>query len=50
LSIFTILPRPYRAETIEHFNLTLTETVGLDEKTYFSFQCYDIYGNKITKG
>ena len=47
---FTIFPGPCRADTNEHFNLTPTESAELNEKTYFSFQCYDEYGNKITKG
>ena len=50
IPIFTILPGPCRAENNEHFDLTPTKTAIVNVKTYFSFQCYDVYGNKITKG
>jgi len=50
LPIFTILPGPCRAETNEHFDLTPLDDAEVNVKTYFSFQCYDVYGNKITKG
>ena len=50
ISIFTILPGPYRPGTNEHFDLTSTENAELNTKTYFSFQCFDMYGNKINKG
>ena len=50
LPIFTILTGPCRAENNTHFDLTTLNEPQEGEFGYFSFQCYDIYNNKITHG
>ena len=50
LPIFNVLPGPCRAETNEHFDLTPLDGVQKYDDAYFTFQCYDIYDNKITEG
>ena len=50
LPIFTILPGPCRAENNDHFDLTPLNGTQKYDDAYFTFQCYDIYDNKITKG
>ena len=50
LPIFTILTGPCRAENNEHFDLSPLNETQEGEIGYFSFQCYDIYNNKITHG
>ena len=50
LPIFTILPGPCRAENNEHFDITPLEEVQKYDDAYFTFQCYDIYGNIIDHG
>ena len=50
LPILTVLNGPCRAETNEHFNTTMLTGWVTQKPVYFTFQCYDVYGNKITKG
>ena len=50
LPIFTILPGPCRAENNDHFDLSPLNETQEGEIGYFSFQCYDIYNNKINHG
>jgi hypothetical protein len=50
LPIFTILAGPCRATNNDNFDLTPLENVETNENAHFSFQCYDIYGNKIGQG
>ena len=50
LPIFTIIPGPCRAENNDHFDLSPLDETQEGEIGYFSFQCYDIYNNKITHG
>ncbi|MBO6243899.1 MAG: hypothetical protein J6O41_04970 [Clostridia bacterium] len=47
---FTILTGPCFAEDNTHFDLTPLEDAEVSLKTHFTFQCYDIFNNKITKG
>ena len=50
LPIFTILTGPCRADNNDNFDLSPLDDITTNTKTYFSFQCYDIYNNKITHG
>ena len=50
LPVFTILPGPCRAENNEHIDLSTLDSVQKYDNAYFTFQCYDIYNNKITHG
>ena len=50
LPIFTILPGPCRADNNEHFDKTPLEDVQKYDEAYFTFQCYDAYGNIIDHG
>ena len=50
IPVFTILIGPCYAETNEHFINKTLENAEVNTPTYFSFQCYDIYNNKITSG
>ena len=50
LPIFTILAGPCRADNNEHFDLTPLEDVQKYDEAYYTFQCYDIYGNIIEHG
>ena len=50
LPIFTILTGPCRAENNTNFDLSTLNETQEGEFGYFSFQCYDIYNNKITHG
>ena len=50
LPIFTILTGPCYAKTNEHFDFSPLNNTEISLKTYFSFECYDRYNNKITKG
>ena len=47
---FTILTGPCFAEDNTHFDLTPLEDAEVKLKAHFTFQCYDIFDNKITKG
>jgi len=47
---FTILTGPCFAEDNTHFDLTPLEEAEVSLKAHFTFQCYDIFNNKITKG
>ena len=50
LPILTVLPGPCRAETNEHFDTSMLTGWVSQRPVNFTFQCYDIYQNKITKG
>ena len=50
LPIFTILTGPCYAENNDHFDLSNLNNTEISVKTYFTFQCYDKYNNKISKG
>jgi len=50
LPIFTILTGPCYAEDNDNFDLTPLEDAEVSVKAHFTFQCYDIFENKITKG
>ena len=50
LPIFTILPGPCRADNNKHFDITPLKDVQKYDDAYFTFQCYDVYGNKIEHG
>ena len=50
LPIFTIIAGPCRANNNDHFDLTTLNKTQEGEIGYFTFQCYDIYNNKITYG
>ena len=50
LPIFTILTGPCFAENNTHFDLTPLNDAEVSVKAYFTFQCYDIFENKITVG
>jgi len=47
---FTILTGPCYAENNTNFNLSSLDEAEVNLKAHFSFQCYDIFNNKITKG
>ena len=47
---FTILTGPCFAENNSHFDLTPLNDTEVSLKAYFTFYCYDKFGNKITKG
>jgi hypothetical protein len=50
LPILTVLSGPCRAEDNRHFNTTMLTGWVSQKPVNFTFQCYDIYENKITKG
>ena len=50
IPIFNILAGPCRAENNDKFDITPLEKVQKYDKAYFTFQCYDVYGNKIEQG
>ena len=50
LPIFTFVPGPCRAEDNSHFDLTQLDGIVTSKEVSFTFQCYDIYNNIITKG
>ena len=47
---FTILTGPCYAENNTNFDLSPLDNAEVSLTTYFSFQCYDKFNNKITKG
>ena len=50
LPLLTFEAGPCRAETNENFDLSNLNGVKSEKPVSFSFQCYDIYNNKITHG
>ena len=50
LPIFKILTGPCYAENNTNFDLSHLNDTVVNIKTYFTFYCYDSFGNKITKG
>ena len=47
---FTIVTGPCYASNKSHFDLTPLNDAEVSLKTYFAFDCYDQFNNKITKG
>ena len=47
---FTIVPGPCYDSNNSHFNLNPLNYTEISLKTYFSFDCYDQFDNKIKKG
>ena len=50
LPIFTFEPGPCRSDDLSNFDLSSLDGIVTQKTVSFSFQCFDIYKNKITKG